>query len=100
MADAVGLSRPYLSQLEAKPDALPSPAIRRNIARVLGTTNVELLIAAGQLTRDEVGPQAPPEFPPDDPRHDILDAVRDLNPHDALAVRALVIYMTKGGAME
>lgn len=80
LARSAGMSRAYLSQLEEKKEAVPAPDLRRRIAKRLGTTNIALLIAAGQIEPSEVDPAAssPPPFPDDDLRAEVVQDLRQL----------------------
>ena len=44
LADLAGISQPYLSNIERGKNRLPSEAVRRRLAAVLGTTNLEMLV--------------------------------------------------------
>jgi transcriptional regulator with XRE-family HTH domain len=55
-----GLSKSYVSALLKGKVALPGADKRRDLARVLGVRHVDLLIAAGELARDEVEASAGP----------------------------------------
>ncbi len=54
LAMEAGLNPAHLSQIESGKIALPNPDMRRNIARALGIAHIELLLAAGEITIDEV----------------------------------------------
>lgn len=74
MADRAGTSSAYLSQIEGGKVGLPGVEIRRGIARVLGESQVEQLIAAGEIDRSEVpGPDVPPS-----PTDALPPPIRDL----------------------
>jgi len=59
VADAAGITRPYMSQLESGKVKTPGADIRRRLAQALGVTHLDLLVAAGELTSDEVAPKEP-----------------------------------------
>lgn len=59
LADLVGTSPAYVSQIETGRVVWPGPHLRRAIAAALGVSHLELLIAAGELTRDEAGTPPP-----------------------------------------
>lgn len=60
LAELVGTSRGYMSQIEAGRTQLPNPSLRRRLAEALGVRHLDLLIAAGELTSDEVPQAGPP----------------------------------------
>jgi transcriptional regulator with XRE-family HTH domain len=51
---SAGFPQAYLSNIERGRIVLPAADFRRRLARTLGVTHVDLLIAAGELTVDEV----------------------------------------------
>lgn len=54
VADRGELPLSYVSALEAARIELPSPERRRQIARALEVRHIDILIACGQITDDEV----------------------------------------------
>lgn len=56
LAERSGLNQPTIADIERGRSKLPGPDIRRRLAVALGVRHVDLLIAAGQLTPDEVAP--------------------------------------------
>ena len=80
-AAMIGTSRGTLSQIELGSIKLPNPELRRNIARMLGVTHLEILIAAGEITEAELasGPTGITESNPDDPRTQIHALVDQVN---------------------
>lgn len=44
----------YVSQLEAGRIGLPGPEVRRQLAKALGVTHLDILIAAGEIRPDEI----------------------------------------------
>ncbi|MCC6314843.1 MAG: helix-turn-helix domain-containing protein [Thermomicrobiales bacterium] len=56
LADAAELSKSELSALERGKIALPGAAKRRRLAAALGVSHLDLLVAAGEITRDEIEP--------------------------------------------
>jgi transcriptional regulator with XRE-family HTH domain len=54
VADAAGIGRSHLSQIESGKIGLPNAGIRRHLATVLQVRHVDLLVAAGELDDDEV----------------------------------------------
>ncbi len=84
LAEPVGIGRSHLSQIESGKIKFPNAGIRRRLAAAMGISHVELLIAADELTRDELGTAAP-EFPPGSAQERIVELVRQLP--DDLAAR-------------
>jgi transcriptional regulator with XRE-family HTH domain len=61
LADLVGIRKGYMSQIESGKIGLPGADLRRRLAAALRVRHVDLLIAAGELTADEIpAPGAPP----------------------------------------
>lgn len=54
LAEMVGVTRGYLSTLESDKIGLPSADTRRRLAKALGVTHLDLLVAAGEITREEI----------------------------------------------
>jgi Predicted transcriptional regulators len=54
LAERIGTSPAYLSQIERGGTKLPGADLRRGIARAFGCSHIDVLIAAGELTREEV----------------------------------------------
>ncbi len=75
LADLAGVGPTGLSKLEVGDVALPNADIRRRLARALGIAHVELLIAAGEVTPQEVWGYDEP--PPPDPVRDGLHTLVD-----------------------
>lgn len=55
---AARISRSHLSQIESGKIGLPNAETRRLLARVLAVDHIDLLVAAGELHRDEVKPRS------------------------------------------
>lgn len=73
LAQAAGLAKSYLSQIEAGKIAFPNADVRRRLAQALLVTHMDLLVAAGEITVAELGgesglPQPQYGAPPDDLR--------------------------------
>lgn len=62
-ADASGIDRPYLSQIESGKVALPGAGVRRQLASALGLRHIDILIASGEITADEVEGLPDPDSP-------------------------------------
>lgn len=54
LGEVAHVSKSHLSQIETGKIALPSPEIRRRLARALGISHVALLLAAGELNEEDV----------------------------------------------
>jgi transcriptional regulator with XRE-family HTH domain len=54
LADRADTSSAYISQIEGGKVALPGVEMRRRIANALGESQIELLIAAGEIDRSEL----------------------------------------------
>ena len=65
LAAAVEVKRPHLSRIESGGIGLPEAGLRRRLAAVLGVRHIDLLVAAGELSPDELPREgAPPPGPP------------------------------------
>ena len=65
LASASGLTKSYISELERGKIALPNADIRRRLARALGVSHLDLLVAAGEITSAELGTVAGVVYGPD-----------------------------------
>jgi transcriptional regulator with XRE-family HTH domain len=72
LATAVGLSRSHLGQIESGKISLPGPEIRRSLARKLGVSHLDLLIAAREITEDEIAKAGVEGVQPVDPERQAL----------------------------
>lgn len=54
LASAAGVTQAAISDIERGQTKLPNADIRRRLAQALGVSHVDLLIAAGELTADEL----------------------------------------------
>lgn len=88
LARRAGVNRAHLSQVISGKIALPSPDFRRKLAAALGVTHLELLVAAGELTREEASLQDTPE--PLFADSELLEMLADLPPERLPLVRELV----------
>lgn len=62
LALKAGISRAYLSQIESGRVSFGSADIRRRIAAELGIRHADLIVAAGELTADEIAPPLKPTY--------------------------------------
>lgn len=65
-AEVAGIKRAHLSQIENGRITLPAADLRRKLAKALGVSHIDLMIAAGELTPEEAQ-GADPFAPPTDP---------------------------------
>jgi len=81
LGELTGMDKSHLSQIERK-STFPQAERRRQLARALGVTHLDLLIAAGELTEGEVvaaGMVGVVEEDPDGPLAQIAEAARQIN---------------------
>jgi transcriptional regulator with XRE-family HTH domain len=83
VAESAGVSKGYLSTLEANKIGMPGADTRRRIAKALGVSHVDLLIAAGELRTDEVATGGVVEVDPNDPRELLAERVRRMRPDES-----------------
>jgi transcriptional regulator with XRE-family HTH domain len=55
LAEKTGISRARVSQIEGGAVTLPGADHRRRLAQALGVSHLDLLVAAGEITEDEIG---------------------------------------------
>lgn len=68
-----------MSAIESGRIKLPSTDIRRRLAAALGVSHLDLLVAAGEITEQELGTTVGlVEVAPDDPREAFIERVRRL----------------------
>ncbi len=96
LAELAGVTRDVVAQIESGKSKLPVPENRRRLAAALGVRHVDLLIAAGELTADEVtGVPAP--VVADFRLQEIIDAWPDMTPeaqrhmHNLIGVPGVVV---------
>lgn len=61
VADQAGIGRSHLSQIESGKIGLPNATIRRRLAKTLRVRHIDLLVAAGEISEDEVRTGAAPQ---------------------------------------
>lgn len=54
LAAEADVDRAYLSQIESGRVALPNADLRRRIAKALGVSHLDMLVAAGEIAREEI----------------------------------------------
>lgn len=73
LAEAAGINQPTISDIERGQTKLPNADIRRRLAAALGVSHLDLLVAAGEITEQELGTTVGlVEVAPDDPRQDFI----------------------------
>lgn len=102
LAEAAGATQAAISDIERSQTKLPNPDIRRRLAKALGVSHLALLVAAGEITEDEiekVGAVGVVERDPNDPCERIVSRVRSLPPNSlVLAQLPYVIDALEKGA--
>jgi len=82
LGEMAGISSARIAQIEGGAVTLPGAVHRRGLATALGVSHLDLLIAAGELTEDEVvaaGMVGVVEEDPDGPLAQIAEAARQIN---------------------
>lgn len=78
LADASGVDREVVNRIERGKTMRPEAYVRRRLAKALGVSHLDLLVAAGEITEAELGTVAGVvERDPDDPRDALADRIRD-----------------------
>ena len=98
LAEEVGTSPAYISQIESGRVSLPGADLRRGIAKAIGVCHLDLLVESGELTRDELESTVGViERRPDDPAEQLIEAIRSagLNEDEVGAIRNLVSFVTR-----
>lgn len=54
LSEETGISRARIAQIEGGRVALPGANVRRDLAKALGVSHLDMLIAAGEITEDEI----------------------------------------------
>jgi transcriptional regulator with XRE-family HTH domain len=96
LADRAGVTRDVVAQIESGKSKLPVPDNRRRLAEALGVRHVDLLVAAGELTPDEIAP-LPETHVTDFRLQELIDDWADMTPeaqrhvHSLLAVPGIVV---------
>lgn len=63
LAERAGVPKQTVNRLETGTTKLPGALIRRQLAEALGVRHVDMLIAAGEITADEVAGLPAPDSP-------------------------------------
>lgn len=104
LAGRSGISKGHLSTIEAGKIALPAADIRRRLSKALGVSHLDLLVASGEITPEEIrdaGAVGVIEREPNDLRaqlHRAVDAVLDWN--DAPGIARSVLWTMQGVAYD
>lgn len=93
LAARCGLERDYIAQVESRKSKLPIPDNRRKLAKGLGVSHMDLLVAAGELTEAERGGVVHRD--PESPVEQIVAMVRSLNDDQLLNLRRFLRYLTE-----
>lgn len=92
LARAADVNRAHLSEVERGKIKLPSADFRRRVAKALGMTHVELLIAAGELSIEEV-PQASVQRPPSSQESRLYALLDDMDDEDLIGLLKFAEYL-------
>lgn len=77
LATAAGVNQPTISDIERGQTKLPAADIRRGLAAGLGVSHLDLLVAAGEITREELGTVAGiVQRSDDDPKEQFVTRLR------------------------
>jgi transcriptional regulator with XRE-family HTH domain len=99
LADHAGVERARIAQIESGRVTLPGADHRRRIAKALGVSHLDLLIAAGELAADELvraGVEGPVEPRRDDWAAKLRDALNLVCWDDSPAMAELVYDIMAG----
>jgi transcriptional regulator with XRE-family HTH domain len=93
-AARANIKRAHLAQIERGKIALPNGDLRRRLASALGVRHVDILVAAGELTADEIPREgtAPEPFPHDATKGQIVEQLATLNASEAANVSAYIEF--------
>lgn len=80
LAAQAGLTKSEVNAIENGRVKLPGASKRRALAKALRVPHIDLLIAAGELTEDEVPREGAPTepFPEGDPRRKVVEVLPDV----------------------
>ena len=77
LAAKAGLTKSEINALLKGRVQLPGADKRRRLAKALGVSHLDLLVEAGEITREELGPEVGRiERDPDDPRDQLAERIR------------------------
>ena len=82
LARRSGVLRETINRIENNKTMLPSADSRRRLAKALGVSHLDLLVAAGEITEEEItqaGAVGVIAYDPDDPKERFIQAVRELH---------------------
>jgi transcriptional regulator with XRE-family HTH domain len=93
-AARANIKRAHLAQIERGKIALPSGELRRRLAAALGVRHVDILVAAGELTGDEIPQEgvAPDAFPHDPVKRELVERLATLTASEAANVSNYVEF--------
>ena len=81
LADRAGLSKSDINGIVQGRIKLPGPEKRRELAKALGVSHLDLLVAAGEITEQEIaatGAVGVIERDPDDRRERLIQRIREM----------------------
>jgi transcriptional regulator with XRE-family HTH domain len=93
LAAEVETTPAYISQIESGKPAVPNAGLRRRLATALGVRHIDLLVAAGELTDDEVPSTSRPasdEPPAGSVRAELCAAIMGLTEAEAVVLAPIV----------
>jgi transcriptional regulator with XRE-family HTH domain len=93
-AARANIKRAHLAQIERGKIALPSGELRRRLAAALDVRHVDILVAAGELTGDEIPDEgsAPEPFPHDATKRQIIQQLATLDTSEAVNVSEYIEF--------
>src|SRR4051794_32112214 len=93
-AERANIKRAHLAQIERGKIALPSGDLRRRLASALDVRHVDILVAAGELTADEIPREgaAPEPFPHDATKRQIVQQIATLDASEAVNVSEYIEF--------
>lgn len=97
LAERAGMNKGEINAIERGRVALPGADKRRRLAQALGVRHLDIIVAASELTPDEIPQQdaAPEPFPHDPMKREIVEWLATLTAADAKSVWTFVDYVRK-----
>ena len=97
LATASGLTKSEINALLKSRVKLPGASKRRGLAKALGVSHLDLLVAAGEITKDEAGNPGPPLFEPGTAKAEIAALLPGISDDYAGLIRDLMRDRLKQG---
>jgi XRE family transcriptional regulator of biofilm formation len=91
LAERADVPRTTVNRIETGTTQLPSPDVRRRLARVLGVPHLDLLVAAGEVTKAEAAGVI--QRDPTTPVEQVCELVRGMTPEEFTAVNVFVAFV-------